>query len=149
MCLAVQGAGSPIAAIVSVQLLGKDSCSTDLMRLLVRTLCAPSSVGFNVGDVRVMEQLPDVCVALLRALKTSPHRDMLEARLREEVTAERWGSGRALCGGSVSQGMPSPRIAAMAWALQASKCILAGLVIVRVLIVRRPALTWFFFVFLA
>ncbi|XP_042110110.1 DNA-dependent protein kinase catalytic subunit [Ovis aries] len=70
------------------KLLGKDSRSTDLMRLLVRTLCAPSSVGFNVGDVRVMEQLPDVCVALLRALKTSPHRDMLEARLREEVTAE-------------------------------------------------------------
>ena len=149
MCLAVQGTGSPTAAITSVQLLGKDSCSADLMRLLVRTLCAPSSVGFNVGDVRVMEQLPDVCVALLRALKTSPHQDMLEARLREEVTAERWGSGWAQHGGGVSQGLLGPRTAAMAGALQACKCIPAGLMIVRVFTVRRPALTWFFFVFLA
>ncbi|KAF4022262.1 hypothetical protein G4228_013963 [Cervus hanglu yarkandensis] len=70
------------------KLLGKDSCSADLIRLLVRTLCAPSSVGFNVGDVRVMEQLPGVCVGLLRALRMSPHWNVLEARLREEVTAE-------------------------------------------------------------
>lgn len=148
-CLAVQGVGSPSAAIVSVQLLGKDSCSADLIRLLVRTLCAPSSVGFNVGDVRVMEQLPGVCVGLLRALRMSPHRNVLEARLREEVTAERWGSGRAQCGGGVSQGLPGPRTVSVAGALQASKRIPAGLMIVRVLTVRRLALTWFFFVFLA
>ena len=76
---------------VSVQLLGKDSCSADLTKLLVRTLCAPSSVGFNVGDFPVMDHLPSVCVGLLRALKTSPHRAALEACLREEVTAWRWG----------------------------------------------------------
>ncbi|KAJ8797136.1 hypothetical protein J1605_001946 [Eschrichtius robustus] len=71
----------------SWKLLGKDSCSADLMKLLVRTLCAPSSVGFNVGDFPVMDHLPSVCVGLLRALKTSPHRAALEACLREEVTA--------------------------------------------------------------
>ncbi|XP_057593505.1 DNA-dependent protein kinase catalytic subunit isoform X2 [Hippopotamus amphibius kiboko] len=72
----------------SWKLLGKDSCSTDLVKLLVRTLCAPSSVGFNVGDVRVMDHLPDVCVGLLKALKTSPFRDALETCLREEVTTQ-------------------------------------------------------------
>eukprot|EP00069_Balaena_mysticetus_P017385 bmy_10601T0 len=72
----------------SWKLLGKDSCSADLTKLLVRTLCAPSSVGFNVGDFPVMDHLPSVCVGLLRALKTSPHRAALEACLREEVTAQ-------------------------------------------------------------
>lgn len=73
-----------------VQLLGTGSCSTNLMRLLVTTLCAPSSVGFNVGDVRVMDHLPDVCVGLLKALKPSPYCDALETLLRAEVPARRW-----------------------------------------------------------
>lgn len=62
-----------------------------------------------------MGAAPDVgCVALLRALKTSPHRDMLEARSGKRSQQKGGGSGWALCGGSFSQGMPSPRIAAMA-----------------------------------
>uniref|UniRef100_A0A8D1F779 DNA-dependent protein kinase catalytic subunit n=1 Tax=Sus scrofa TaxID=9823 RepID=A0A8D1F779_PIG len=69
------------------KLLGTGSCSTNLMRLLVTTLCAPSSVGFNVGDVRVMDHLPDVCVGLLKALKPSPYCDALETLLRAEVPA--------------------------------------------------------------
>uniref|UniRef100_A0A2K6EWI3 DNA-dependent protein kinase catalytic subunit n=1 Tax=Propithecus coquereli TaxID=379532 RepID=A0A2K6EWI3_PROCO len=70
------------------KLLERDLCNTDLMKLLVKTLYEPVSVGFNVGDVQVMDHLPSVCVNLMKALKKPPHRDILEAHLRETVTAQ-------------------------------------------------------------
>uniref|UniRef100_A0A8C5V850 DNA-dependent protein kinase catalytic subunit n=1 Tax=Microcebus murinus TaxID=30608 RepID=A0A8C5V850_MICMU len=70
------------------KLLERDLCTTDLMKLLVETLYEPVSVGFNVGDVQVMNHLPSVCVNLMKALKKPPHRDILEAHLRETVTAQ-------------------------------------------------------------
>ncbi|XP_053414339.1 DNA-dependent protein kinase catalytic subunit [Nycticebus coucang] len=70
------------------KLLERNLCNVDLMKLLVKTLCEPMSVGFNVGDVHVMDHLPSVCVNLMKALKTSPYKDTLEAHLRETVTAQ-------------------------------------------------------------
>ncbi|XP_073924597.1 DNA-dependent protein kinase catalytic subunit isoform X2 [Castor canadensis] len=68
--------------------LEKDLCNTDLMKLLVKTLCEPVSIGFNIGDVQVMSSLPSVCVNLMKALKKSQYRDMLETYLKEKVTPQ-------------------------------------------------------------
>ncbi|KAI5273209.1 Dna-Dependent Protein Kinase Catalytic Subunit [Manis pentadactyla] len=68
--------------------LGKDLCNTNLMKVLVKTLCEPSSIGFNIGDIAVMDHLPGVCVSLMQALKRSPYRDILETHLKEKITTE-------------------------------------------------------------
>ncbi|XP_036089192.1 DNA-dependent protein kinase catalytic subunit [Rousettus aegyptiacus] len=70
------------------KLLGKYLCNTNLIKLLVKTLCEPSSIGFNIGDVLVMDQLPNVCVNLMKALKKSPYKDILEMHLKEKITAQ-------------------------------------------------------------
>ncbi|XP_044101561.1 DNA-dependent protein kinase catalytic subunit isoform X2 [Neovison vison] len=70
------------------KLLEKDLCNNkNFMKLLVKTLCEPSSIGFNIGDVLVMNHLPDVCVKLIKALKKSPYKDTLEMHLKEKITA--------------------------------------------------------------
>ncbi|XP_032697085.1 DNA-dependent protein kinase catalytic subunit isoform X1 [Lontra canadensis] len=70
------------------KLLEKDLCNNkNFMKLLVKTLCEPSSIGFNIGDVIVMNHLPDVCVKLIKALKKSPYKDTLEMHLKEKITA--------------------------------------------------------------
>ncbi|XP_044600073.2 DNA-dependent protein kinase catalytic subunit [Equus asinus] len=70
------------------KLLEKDVCNTNLMKLLVKTLCEPSSIGFNIGDVAVMNCLPNVCTNLMKALKKSPYKDILEMHLKEKITAQ-------------------------------------------------------------
>ncbi|MBZ3885751.1 DNA-dependent protein kinase catalytic subunit [Sciurus carolinensis] len=70
------------------KLLEKDLCNTGLINLLVKTLCEPMSIGFNIGDVQVMDHLPSVCVNLMKALKKSPYKDILETCLKENVTAQ-------------------------------------------------------------
>lgn len=60
------------------------------MKLLVKTVCEPANVGFNIADVQVMDHLPSVCVNLMKALKKSPYKEVLETHLREKVTAQRW-----------------------------------------------------------
>ncbi|XP_054564392.1 DNA-dependent protein kinase catalytic subunit isoform X1 [Eptesicus fuscus] len=77
------------------KLLEKYLCNTSLMKLLVKTLCEPSSVGFNISDVHIMNHLPDVCVNLMKALKKSPYKDILERNLKEKITAQ---SFEELCG---------------------------------------------------
>lgn len=79
----------------SLQLLEKDLCNTTLIQLLVRTLCEPLSIGFHVGDVQVMDHLPSVCVNLMKALRQSHFRDLLEMHLKEEMKARRWACHRA------------------------------------------------------
>ncbi|KAI5763568.1 PRKDC protein [Gulo gulo luscus] len=70
------------------KLLEEDLCKNkNFMKLLVKTLCEPSSIGFNIGDVLVMSHLPDVCVKLIEALKKSPYKDTLEMHLQEKITA--------------------------------------------------------------
>ncbi|XP_036194617.1 DNA-dependent protein kinase catalytic subunit [Myotis myotis] len=77
------------------KLLEKYLCNTNLMKLLVKTLCEPSSIGFNISDVHIMNHLPDVCVNLMKALKKSPYKDILERSLKEKITAQ---SFEELCG---------------------------------------------------
>uniref|UniRef100_G1NU10 DNA-dependent protein kinase catalytic subunit n=1 Tax=Myotis lucifugus TaxID=59463 RepID=G1NU10_MYOLU len=77
------------------KLLEKYLCNTNLMELLVKTLCEPSSIGFNISDVHIMNHLPDVCVNLMKALKKSPYKDILERNLKEKITAQ---SFEELCG---------------------------------------------------
>lgn len=84
--------------ICLLQLLEKYLCNTNLMKLLVKTLCEPSSIGFNISDVHIMNHLPDVCVNLMKALKKSPYKDILERNLKEKITAQRWAFGS--CSGS-------------------------------------------------
>jgi len=84
------------------KLLEKDLCNNkNLRKLLVKTVCEPSSIGFNIGDVLVMNHLPDVCVSLMKALKKSPYKDTLEMYLKEKITAQRWAFrsclGSVLC----------------------------------------------------
>ncbi|XP_070248944.1 DNA-dependent protein kinase catalytic subunit [Myotis yumanensis] len=77
------------------KLLEKYLCNTNLMKLLVKTLCEPASIGFNISDVHIMNHLPDVCVNLMKALKKSPYKDILERNLKEKITAQ---SFEELCG---------------------------------------------------
>ncbi|XP_054451411.1 DNA-dependent protein kinase catalytic subunit [Pteronotus mesoamericanus] len=70
------------------KLLEKYLCNTNLMKLLVKTLCEPSSIGFNISDVHIMDHLPDICVNLMKALKKSPYEDILEMHLKEKITAQ-------------------------------------------------------------
>ncbi|KAL1788740.1 DNA-dependent protein kinase catalytic subunit isoform X1 [Sigmodon hispidus] len=68
--------------------LEKDLFNTNLMKVLVKMLCEPVSLGFNVGDIHVMSHLPSVCVSLLRALKKSAYKETLENHLKEIVTVQ-------------------------------------------------------------
>ncbi|XP_051006522.1 DNA-dependent protein kinase catalytic subunit [Acomys russatus] len=70
------------------KLLDKDLCNIYLMKVLVQMLCEPLSIGFNTGDLQVMSHLPSICVNLLKALRKSPYRDMLETQLKEKVTVQ-------------------------------------------------------------
>ncbi|CAK7289303.1 DNA-dependent protein kinase catalytic subunit [Vulpes lagopus] len=71
------------------KLLEEDLCNNEnFMTLLVKTLCQPSSIGFNIGDVLVMNHLPDVCVNLMKALRKSPYKDALEMCLKEKITVQ-------------------------------------------------------------
>uniref|UniRef100_A0A452TWI8 DNA-dependent protein kinase catalytic subunit n=1 Tax=Ursus maritimus TaxID=29073 RepID=A0A452TWI8_URSMA len=71
------------------KLLEKNLCNNkNFMKLFVKTLCEPSSIGFNIGDVLIMNNLPDVCVNLMKALKKSPYKDTLEMYLKEKITSQ-------------------------------------------------------------
>ncbi|XP_052014740.1 DNA-dependent protein kinase catalytic subunit isoform X2 [Apodemus sylvaticus] len=70
------------------KLLEKDLCNTNLMNVLVKMLCEPMSIGFNIGDTQVMNHLPSICVNVLKALRNSPYRDMLETHLKETATVQ-------------------------------------------------------------
>ncbi|XP_040921929.1 DNA-dependent protein kinase catalytic subunit [Toxotes jaculatrix] len=54
--------------------------------LTALVVCEPSAVGFNMADVEVMKNLPEVCVPLLRALLTSTYRTHLESSLRTKIS---------------------------------------------------------------
>ena len=58
--------------------------------LTAAVVCQPSSVGFNMADVEVMKNLPEVCVPLLKALMASPYRAGLENSLGTKLTRQRW-----------------------------------------------------------
>ncbi|XP_006880480.1 PREDICTED: DNA-dependent protein kinase catalytic subunit-like isoform X2 [Elephantulus edwardii] len=67
------------------KLLEKEFLSNNLVKLVVKTLCEPVNMGFNMGDVEVMDRLPGVCINLMVALKKSPYKDLLETHLQEKI----------------------------------------------------------------
>uniref|UniRef100_A0A803TIR6 DNA-dependent protein kinase catalytic subunit n=1 Tax=Anolis carolinensis TaxID=28377 RepID=A0A803TIR6_ANOCA len=60
----------------------------DLTELVVRTVCHPKDTGFNVADVQVMENLPNVCVKLMKALMKSPYKESLETSIKKIITSK-------------------------------------------------------------
>ncbi|KAJ4925203.1 hypothetical protein JOQ06_017938 [Pogonophryne albipinna] len=68
------------------KLLEQDLFVSDFFKLTALVVCEPSAVGFNMADVEVMKNLPEVCVPLLKALLASPYRSCLESSLRVKIT---------------------------------------------------------------
>lgn len=64
-------------------------CSV-FFELTAAVVCQPSSVGFNMADVEVMKNLPEVCVPLLKVLLASPYRAGLVNSLQAKLTRQRW-----------------------------------------------------------
>nr|XP_033789602.1 DNA-dependent protein kinase catalytic subunit isoform X2 [Geotrypetes seraphini] len=70
------------------KLLEKDLLNSNLIELTVLTVCDPSSIGFNIADVQVMKNLPDVCIKLLKALIKSPFKNELEFSIKKRITSQ-------------------------------------------------------------
>ncbi|XP_029955282.1 DNA-dependent protein kinase catalytic subunit [Salarias fasciatus] len=68
------------------KLLEKDIFGSVFFELTATVVCQPSAAGFNVADVEVIKNLPDVCVPLLRALLASPYRTHLESSLQMKIS---------------------------------------------------------------
>ncbi|XP_039982420.1 DNA-dependent protein kinase catalytic subunit isoform X2 [Xiphias gladius] len=68
------------------KLLEQDIFCAVFFELTALVVCAPSAVGFNMADVEVMKNLPEVCVPLLRALLTSRYCARLESSLRTKIS---------------------------------------------------------------
>ncbi|XP_058033644.1 DNA-dependent protein kinase catalytic subunit [Ahaetulla prasina] len=68
------------------KLLEKELLNENLIKLLVKTICDAKSIGFNIADVQVMENLPSICVRLVKALMNSPYNESLENSIKEIIT---------------------------------------------------------------
>ncbi|KAK5850083.1 hypothetical protein PBY51_014363 [Eleginops maclovinus] len=68
------------------KLLEHDIFVSDFFKLTALVVCEPSTVGFNMADVEVMKNLPEVCVPLLKVLLASPYRSCLESSLRVKIS---------------------------------------------------------------
>uniref|UniRef100_A0A670Y1A7 DNA-dependent protein kinase catalytic subunit n=1 Tax=Pseudonaja textilis TaxID=8673 RepID=A0A670Y1A7_PSETE len=68
------------------KLLEKELLNENLIKLVVKTICDPESVGFNIADVQVMENLPSICVRLVKALMKTPYNESLENSIKEIIT---------------------------------------------------------------
>lgn len=53
-------------------------------------MCEPSSIGFNMADLEVMSQLPEVCVPLLKAFASTHYKAELESGIRKRITVQRF-----------------------------------------------------------
>ncbi|XP_029313652.1 DNA-dependent protein kinase catalytic subunit [Cottoperca gobio] len=70
------------------KLLEQDIFISDFFKLTTLVVCEPSTVGFNMADVEVMKNLPEVCVPLLKALLASPYHARLESSLRTNISRQ-------------------------------------------------------------
>ncbi|XP_044280098.1 DNA-dependent protein kinase catalytic subunit isoform X2 [Varanus komodoensis] len=70
------------------KLLERELLNDNLIELIATTICDPKSVGFNVADVQVMENLPNVCVRLIKALMKSPYKEPLESSVKKMITSK-------------------------------------------------------------
>uniref|UniRef100_A0AAV2L5B1 DNA-dependent protein kinase catalytic subunit n=1 Tax=Knipowitschia caucasica TaxID=637954 RepID=A0AAV2L5B1_KNICA len=69
-----------------VKALEQDLFSAVFFELVALVVCDPSSVGFNMADVEVMSNLPEVCVPLLKALMASPLQSQVKSSLRDKIS---------------------------------------------------------------
>lgn len=79
-----------IKSFVSSQLLEQDIFVSAFFELTALVVCEPSTVGFNMADVEVMKNLPEVCVPLLKALLASPYRDRIQSSLQGKISRKRY-----------------------------------------------------------
>lgn len=68
------------------KLMEQDIFVSAFFELAALVVCEPSKVGFNMADVEVMKNLPEVCVPLLKALLASPYRPRIESSLRMKIS---------------------------------------------------------------
>ncbi|XP_019130385.2 DNA-dependent protein kinase catalytic subunit isoform X1 [Larimichthys crocea] len=68
------------------KLLEQDIFVSAFFELTALVVCEPSTVGFNMADVEVMKNLPEVCVPLLKALLASPYRDRIQSSLQGKIS---------------------------------------------------------------
>ncbi|XP_042616499.1 DNA-dependent protein kinase catalytic subunit-like isoform X2 [Cyprinus carpio] len=66
----------------------QDVFNSSFFSLVALTVCEPSSIGFNMADLEVMTQLPEVCAPLLKALASTPYRTQLESGIRKRITVQ-------------------------------------------------------------
>ncbi|XP_077410583.1 DNA-dependent protein kinase catalytic subunit isoform X2 [Vanacampus margaritifer] len=76
------------------KLLEQDIFSSIFFELTAMVVCEPSSVGFNMADVDIIRNLPEVCIPLLKALLASPYRVGVEGSLKKRISHK---SVDALC----------------------------------------------------
>ncbi len=72
------------------QVLEQDIFVSPFFELTALVVCKPSAVGFNMADLEVMKNLPEVCVPLLKALLASPYRTRVESSLRTKISRKRY-----------------------------------------------------------
>lgn len=68
------------------KVLEQDLFSPIFFELAALVVCEPSMIGFNMADVEVMNNLPEVCVPLLKALLASSYRSRVESSLRTKIS---------------------------------------------------------------
>lgn len=68
----------------------QDIFNSSFFTMVALTVCEPSSIGFNMADLEVMSQLPEVCVPLLKALATTPYKTELESGIKKRITVQRF-----------------------------------------------------------
>lgn len=70
------------------KIMEQDVFNSSFFTLVALTVCEPSSIGFNMADLEVMTQLPEVCASLLKALASTPYRTPLESGIRKRITVQ-------------------------------------------------------------
>ncbi|KAM9332600.1 DNA-dependent protein kinase catalytic subunit [Pholidichthys leucotaenia] len=68
------------------KLLEQDIFCSVFFELTAAVVCEPSAVGFNMADVEVMKNLPEVCIPLLKALLASPYQSCIESSVRMKIS---------------------------------------------------------------
>lgn len=84
------GKNLPTTSLIYSQLLEQDVFVSAFFELAALVVCEPSTVGFNMADVEVMKNLPEVCVPLLKALLASPYFTHIESSLRTKISRKRY-----------------------------------------------------------
>lgn len=78
------------SSLIYLQLREQDIFVSAFFELTALAVCEPSTVGFNMADVEVMKNLPEVCVPLLKALLASPYRTHIEGSLQTKMSRKRY-----------------------------------------------------------